>query len=98
MAIQYKKDKEELIVYVKGELDYDHGEKLYEFIKQKALEFNRIIINLERVSYVNTDGLQGLISTFNYLKNKKFLVEKLQDNIKEIFAKIGLLNLIPTGK
>lgn len=98
MAIQYKKNKTELIVYVKGEFDYAHGEKLCELIKQNAKEFNKVIINLEGVSYINTDGLQGLINTFNSLKDKRYLVEKLQDNIKEIFVKIGLLNLIPSSK
>lgn len=95
MAIQYKKKRNEMIIYIRGELDYNHGDKLVEFIKQDCLEFGKIIINMESVSYVNIEGLEGLVNACNLLKNKKFLIEKLQDNIKEIFAKIGLLGLIP---
>ena len=95
MAIQYKKNKNEVIIYIRGELDYDHGDKLIDFIKQNCSEFGKIIINLESVSYINTDGLKGFINACNLLKERRFLIEKVQENIKEIFAKIGLLNLIP---
>jgi anti-anti-sigma factor len=98
MAIQYKKNKNEIIVYIIGELDYDHGEKLYEFIEQNRSLYNNVIINLERVNYINFEGLERLVDIYNIMRDKKFLIEKAQGNIKEILKKIGLLMLLPVGK
>jgi anti-anti-sigma factor len=98
MALQYKKNKNKYIIYIRGELDSEHGEKLIELIKQYSSEFHKIIINMESVSYLNTEGLKGFINAFNLLKGKESLVEKLQENIREIFVKIGLLNKLPYSK
>jgi len=64
MAIQYKKNKNEIIIYIVGELDYAHGEKLYEFVKQNSQIYSKVIINLERLSYINLEGLERLVNTY----------------------------------
>ena len=98
MAIQYKKNKNEIIIYIIGELDYDHGEKLYEFVKQNCSVYSKVIINLERLNYINLEGLDGLVNTYNILGDEKFLIEKVKGNIKEIFKKIGLLPILPVSR
>ena len=57
-----------------------------------------MIINLERVNYINFEGLERLVDIYNIMRDKKFLIEKAQGNIKEILKKIGLLMLLPVGK
>jgi anti-anti-sigma factor len=98
MAIQYKKNKDEILIYVKGELDEDRGFKFFEFVKEHLSEFNSFVINLEYVNYINTEGLSYFISICNLLKDKKYIIDKMEENIKEIFLRVGLLNYIPFKK
>lgn len=91
MAIQYKKEKDRIVIYIMGDFDGMQGENLLNFIKKISEKFNNIVIDFSKIKYINSEGIEKIVNILNRYKNNKYYFEGLSKDIKEIFAGIGLI-------
>ena len=91
MAIQYKKEKDRIVIYIVGDFDGLQGENLFNFIKKVSDSYNNIVIDFSKIKYINSEGIEKIVYILNRLKSNRYYLEGLSKDIKEIFAGIGLI-------
>ncbi len=90
-----------VIIAPSGELDISNSALLKEAIAEQAKRGkSNVLINLDRVSYMDSSALGALISGMTSLKKEKgnLKVSGLQENVKRIFQLTGLTQFLEVYK
>lgn len=88
IKIDFNEDKEIWVVVPEGEIDIytspEFKEKLLEALKYKKID---ILLNCEKVDYIDSTGLGVLISILKKVKenNNKIYIENVKPNIRKLF-------------
>jgi anti-anti-sigma factor len=92
MEIKTGKDKNTVIVYVKGRMDaltsVEFEKRLTELISAGE---NRFVINLNQLDFISSAGLSTILKIAKQLKKTdgKIFFTELQDTIKDVFKISG---------
>ncbi len=84
------------VVKLEGRLDAPNTQKTDDFFSQKVQNTDTsIVVNCEKLDYINSSGLRIFIMALKNMKkkDKKFVLCNLQENIKEVFHFSGFTNL-----
>jgi anti-anti-sigma regulatory factor len=98
MAIAYKNENGKMYIVLSDNFDGIFGDKLLLFLETKIREIQNLELDIEKIHYINSDGLESLINIYNMLvglPDKRISFVKISPKIKEVVEKIGLLNIIP---
>ena len=98
LDIVTKKDKNAMIVSVKGRLDSLSANEFEEELSTLIDDGERaIIIDFSELDYVSSGGLRSIIYNLKKLKeiNGKLILCSLKDIVKEVFDISGLSTIIP---
>lgn len=89
MKIQIRNDADNIeLVGLEGDLDFDSSPKLkQEFSKLIEKGAAKILINLRKVSYIDSSGLATFIELFQKLKRHqgKLVLFNLSDAVRNVF-------------
>lgn len=95
----FKENNKRLEVIFEGEIDHrttlQYREKLISKIDSK--DFSEVILNFEKVSFIDSSGIGMVLGRFNQMKlrNGKLYFSGLSDSTYRLFELSGLLQLIP---
>jgi len=96
MEIKHEKNEKTHLVELEGRLDALNNEKAESFFNQLTSNVDlNILIDCEKLNFINSSGLRVMIMTLKKLKavNKKLVLCNLQKNIKDVFKFSGFTNL-----
>lgn len=88
MELNSRKLSNITIIDIIGEIDLYNSNNIKDLILKKIENGeNKIIINLERVNYIDSSGIGTLISCNSILMKKRggLVIENVNDSIKKIF-------------
>lgn len=97
--ISIQNDKQIKLITLEGQLDESNVDafapKVYEIIEQLP-ENSSLIIDLEKLSYLNSKSIGYISDFYTQLlnKNSKLLLAKPASNIRDIFNVVGLDQVI----
>lgn len=87
-----------LIARIKGELDISTVPLFKEKItnKTESREVKILLLNLNKVSFIDSSGLGAILGRYRYLKKKggKVLLAGLKPQIKKILTMAGMLKIM----
>ncbi len=98
MEINAAKEKNALIVSVKGKIDAisapEFEKQLEDWMNQGETDF---IINLDELDYISSAGLRSVLVTAKKLKvkNGRIFLAALTDVVKDVFDISGFSSIIP---
>lgn len=88
MDLNYKKDGNTIVVYLKGRLDVHQVDEVEKEIKTllNSETSSHLIINLKDIDYVSSSGIGMFVTVMNILKqrDKKFCICSLNSSVKRI--------------
>lgn len=88
MKIDSKEENDVVIFAIQGQIDLYHAPELKEKI-QEAIERgkNKVIINLEGVSYIDSSGIGALISSHSISKKQQgtFRICHVSGSVRKVF-------------
>jgi len=91
-------EKQSQTVLVEGEIDRDTIDQLRESMEAilPTLETDTLIINLENLNFINSEGIGYLTDIYNRLKllNKNVVILKASARIMDIFQLVGLDRIV----
>ncbi len=97
MAVEFRKDKDKMIVSLTGRLDSSNAQSIHEEIKKELSGFDGdIIFNLENLEYMTSAGLQVLllVSKNRKHKGKMAYVYKPQQIVDYVLEVSGFYSFI----
>ncbi len=102
MDVELKQIRNTLVVKVVGELDMVIAEKLRQQIDEKLSEgiIKNLIINLEKVTFIDSSGLGVIIGRYKKItasKGRMFIVGA-KPNVEKILYFSGINKLVPMYK
>ncbi|BAI80423.1 anti-sigma factor antagonist [Deferribacter desulfuricans SSM1] len=94
MAFKTEKVEDVEIIIPLSEIDAINGNEIRDHIS-KLKNVSGVIINFDRVIYLNSSGLRELIQSLKYLKDNHipFALCNLSENIHKIFSNTNLNKL-----
>jgi len=98
MEISKRKEKNAVVVSVKGRLDAvtspDFEKELTGLIAQGETRF---VLDFGKLDYISSAGLRSVLATTKRLKEKqgKLFISSLKDVVKEVFEISGFSAIIP---
>lgn len=92
-------DKSYQKITLKGEIDRDTIDEFRDKMEEKIKEFseNTLLLNMENLEFINSEGIGYLSDIQNRLstKDKNVAIIKASDRIMDIFQLVGLNQIIP---
>ena len=88
MKIDSKEENGVVIFSIEGQIDLYHAPELKDKIQATIDEGkNKIIINLEGVSYIDSSGIGGLISSYSISKKQQgaFRICHVSGSVRKVF-------------
>lgn len=102
MDIELKLIRNTLIIRLKGEFDLLRAEKIRREIDEKLREAKvlNLIINLEKVSFIDSSGLGVIIGRYKKIKQKGggMYIVGAQPVVEKILILSGINKLVPLFK
>ncbi|MBO8158691.1 anti-sigma factor antagonist [Thermosyntropha sp.] len=99
MDVELKMVRNTLVVRVNGELDMVVAEKMHREIDERMEkgEVKNLILNLEKVSFIDSSGLGVIISSYRKIAavNGRMYMAGARPNVKKILILSGVNKLIP---
>ncbi len=99
MDIEMKLVRNTLIVKLKGELDMLVADQLRQEMdgKLEANSIDRLIINLERVTFIDSSGLGVIIGRYKKIssRNGKMFIVGASPSVEKILVFSGINKLVP---
>lgn len=98
MKIRTRKEKNAIVVSIKGRMDAvsssDFEKQLSELMAEGEKDF---IIDFGELDYISSAGLRSILTTLKDLKGKNggLLLCSLKDLVKDVFDISGLSHIIP---
>lgn len=85
-------------IHLTGELDHDGCRKVYEeFRRVAAGTQTSVIVDLEGVPFVASNGLRMLLETHHDLRDggRRLMVSNLRPPVRKVFQTTGIFDAIP---
>ncbi|HPF43115.1 MAG TPA: anti-sigma F factor antagonist [Syntrophomonadaceae bacterium] len=102
MDIELKMIRNTLIIRLKGEFDLLKAEKIRRLIDEKLQDkqARNLILNLEKVSFVDSSGLGVIIGRYKKIQEKEgsMYIVGAQPVVEKILTLSGINKLIPLFK
>lgn len=102
MKIEFKLVRNTVVVKLKGELDMLITEKLRQEIDSRLEDkrVNNLIINLEKVTFIDSSGLGVIIGRYKKIASRKGLmyIVGASPSVEKILKFSGINKLIPIYK
>lgn len=99
MDIELKMIRNTLIIRLQGEFDLVNAENIRSLIDEKLQEkqINNLILNLNKVSFVDSSGLGVILGRYKKVKakNGQMYIVGAQPVVKKILTLSGINKLIP---
>ncbi len=72
----FDKNNNECIIYAKGEIDLSNSQGLRKMVLAALKTDNKVSVNLNGVTYIDSSGIASLVEGLQYSKskNKQFLI------------------------
>ena len=83
-------------ITVAGEIDASSSIELDNVLKEAAVSFKKIVIDLGQLDYISSAGLGVFISYLEELKNQNIslVIFGMQEKVSEVFNILGLQHLM----
>jgi anti-sigma B factor antagonist len=98
MELKIRKNGENYIIDVNGEMDLYNSYKLKELVmKMLERKVTRFIINLENVDYIDSSGIGALIYICSTIKkmNMKLIITNIHGSVKKVIELTKLMGYFP---
>jgi anti-sigma B factor antagonist len=98
MDLKIRKNGENYIIDVVGEMDLYNSYKLKELImKMIEKKIERFVINLENVDYIDSSGIGALIFICSTIKkiNSKLVITNIHGSVKKVIELTKLMGYFP---
>jgi len=98
MELKIRKHSHTYIIDVNGEMDLYNSYKLKELVmKMLAKKIGKIIVNLEKVDYIDSSGIGALIYICSTLKKMdlKFMLSNVHGSVKKVIELTKLIGYFP---
>ncbi len=98
MELKIRKNGENYIIDVNGEMDLYNSYKLKELVmKMLEKKVARFIINLENVDYIDSSGIGALIFICSTIKkmNLKLIITNIHGSVKKVIDLTKLMGYFP---
>ena len=99
MDIEMKLVRSMLVVKLKGEIDMLFAEKLRKEIDKKLEDhsINKLIINLEKVTFIDSSGLGVIIGRYKKISSQKgkMYIVGAKPSVEKILVFSGINKLVP---
>ncbi|MGJ4786866.1 anti-sigma factor antagonist [Leptospira koniambonensis] len=99
MEISIRKSSETNIISLSGSLDIYTSIDLKNFFEQNIdRNNNSVVINLEKLNYIDSSGIGMLIKQLNYVQelSGKFFIANMKPAIEKVFKVAGLTSYFQT--
>jgi anti-anti-sigma factor len=101
MEIDLKKAGNAIIINISGSLDIYTSLDFKNFLEANVkadIENQQVIINLEKLNYIDSSGIGMLIKQLNYVRELKaeFSIANLKPAIEKVFKVAGLTSYFQT--
>ncbi|QOR65344.1 anti-sigma F factor antagonist [Cytobacillus suaedae] len=98
LAIELEVKNNVLCIRLAGELDHHTAEELRQQVTSKLEEnkINHIILNLEKLSFMDSSGLGVILGRYKQIKNNggEMVVCSISPAVKRLFDMSGLFKII----
>lgn len=98
LAIELEVKNNVLCIRLAGELDHHTAEELRQRVTSKLEEnkINHIILNLEKLSFMDSSGLGVILGRYKQIKNNggEMVVCSISPAVKRLFEMSGLFKII----
>ncbi|MBE4910365.1 anti-sigma F factor antagonist [Bacillus luteolus] len=98
LAIELEVKNNVLCIRLAGELDHHTAEELRQRVTSKLEEnkINHIILNLEKLSFMDSSGLGVILGRYKQIKNNggEMVVCSISPAVKRLFDMSGLFKII----
>ena len=93
MEVEFKERDGCVIFYLDGPVELYQVETIYNSIVEsiKKNGFNNVILNFEKVSFLDSSGIGFLIKLKDFLKDKKLRFCNMKENLIKVFEFAHLL-------
>jgi len=98
MELKIRKNGENYIIDVNGEMDLYNSYKLKELVmKMLEKKVERFIINLENVDYIDSSGIGALIYICSTIRkmNLKLVITNIHGSVKKVIELTKLMGYFP---
>jgi len=98
MELKIRKNGDNYIIDVNGEMDLYNSYKLKELVmKMLEKKVSRYIINLENVDYIDSSGIGALIYICSTIKklNLKLVITNIHGSVKKVIELTKLMGYFP---
>jgi anti-sigma B factor antagonist len=98
MELKIRKNGDNYIIDVNGEMDLYNSYKLKELVmKMLEKKVERFIINLENVDYIDSSGIGALIYICSTIKkmNLKLIISNIHGSVKKVIELTKLMGYFP---
>ena len=98
MELKIRKYSDTYIIDVNGEMDLYNSYKLKELVmKMLQKKVKKIIVNLEKVDYIDSSGIGALIYICSTLKKMslKFMLTNIHGSVKKVIELTKLIGYFP---
>jgi stage II sporulation protein AA (anti-sigma F factor antagonist) len=98
MEIRQRKEKDAVVVSIKGRLDASSSPQFEKELAAVMDEGERLlVVDFGELEYISSAGLRSILATTKKLKEKggKLLLCALKDVVKEVFEISGFSSIIP---
>ncbi|MBM9502800.1 STAS domain-containing protein [Leptospira sp. 201903070] len=99
MEINHRKSGETNIVSLSGSLDIYTSIDLKTFFETNVNKENKnVVVNLEKLNYIDSSGIGMLIKQLNYVQdlNGSFFIANMKPAIEKVFKVAGLTSYFKT--
>ncbi|PJZ68088.1 anti-anti-sigma factor [Leptospira perolatii] len=99
MEISQRKSGDTNVISLSGSLDIYTSIDLKNFFEQNIdRNNNHVVINLEKLNYIDSSGIGMLIKQLNYVQelNGKFYIANMKPAIEKVFKVAGLTSYFQT--
>ena len=98
MELKIRKNGENYIIDVNGEMDLYNSYKLKELVmKMLEKKVERFIVNLEQVDYIDSSGIGALIYICSTIKkmNLRLVITNIHGSVKKVIELTKLMGYFP---
>lgn len=97
MELNFKKNGNVVIIYLKGRLDVHHSADIEEELDRLILmePASHFIVNMQDVEYISSSGLRIIVSTMKTLKanKRKMLLCCINKAVRKVFEIVEIINI-----
>ena len=100
MTVDEKKEKDKLVLYVKGRLDTTTAPQLEEVIAGKTTGVAELVLDFTELEYISSAGLRVLLATHKVMHKQggSLTIRGVNDEVMEVLHITGFLDILNVKK